>query len=84
MVRAVMTADPSAAHEVEDVTSLTTRLILHAMHGGDDRSPTDDDEAIARVIEQVWLSSMTKWLSGRSSAAELIEDIEIATRLLLR
>jgi TetR/AcrR family transcriptional regulator, cholesterol catabolism regulator len=83
MTRALMFADASAAADVHSVTELTTRAITTAMQGPD-RAPSEDDDAIARVIEQVWLSSMLAWLSGRSSTAQLTEDIQIAARLLLR
>jgi AcrR family transcriptional regulator len=83
MTRALMFADESAASEVHAVTDLTTRSLIAAMRGPD-RDPTADDLAIARVIEQVWLSSMLAWLSGRSSIEQLTDDIEVAARLLLR
>lgn len=83
MTRALMFADESAADEVHAVTRLTTDSLIAAMRGSD-REPTDDDLAIARVMEQVWLSSMLAWLSGRSSIEQLTDDIEVAARLLLR
>ena len=83
MTRALMFADASAAADVHAVTELTTQAVIAAMHGPD-REPTPDDHAIARVLEQVWLSSMLAWLSGRSSTAQLTEDIDVAARLLLR
>ena len=81
--RALMFADASAAADVHAVTELTTHAVIAAMHGPD-REPTPDDHAIARVLEQVWLSSMLAWLSGRSSTAQLTDDIDVAARLLLR
>lgn len=83
MTRALMFADASAAADVHAVTELTTQAVIGAMHGPD-RQPGPDDHAIARVLEQVWLSSMLAWLSGRSSTAQLTEDIDVAARLLLR
>lgn len=83
MTRALMFADESAAEEVHAVTRLTTESLIAAMRGRD-RAPSEDDLAIARVIEQVWLSSLLAWLSGRSSTEQLTEDIQVAARLLLR
>lgn len=83
MTRALMSADASAAADVDAVTDLTTRAVIAAMHGPD-REPTSEDAAIARVLGQVWLSSMLAWLSGRSSTTQLTEDIDVAARLLLR
>ncbi len=83
MTRALMFADTSAATDVHSVTVHMTGMIIRAMRGPD-REPNEDDEAIARVLEQVWLSTMTAWLAGRASASQLSEDIEVAARLLLR
>ncbi|MCW2774803.1 MAG: transcriptional regulator, TetR family, partial [Nocardioides sp.] len=40
--------------------------------------------AIARVIGDVWLSALVGWVTGRSTAAETGQQIEVAVRLLLR
>lgn len=83
MTRALMFADNSAANDVDSVSHMTTETITHVMVGPD-REATEDDPAIARVIEQVWMSSIVAWLSGRSSASQMNDDVEIATRLLVR
>lgn len=83
MVRALMVADPSTADEVDRVTQLMTDAVTHAMQGPD-RCASPDDPAIARVLEQVWLSAMVAWTSGRASEEQLVEDISTATRLLVR
>ena len=83
MTRALMFADASAASEVDAVSSLMTQAITGAIRGSDD-AVTEDDLAIARVLEQVWWSGILAWLSGRSSARQMAEDLEVATRLLLR
>jgi TetR/AcrR family transcriptional regulator, cholesterol catabolism regulator len=83
MIRALMFADASAATEVNTVNSLMTEGIILAMRGPD-RQASPDDHAVARVIEQVWWANILAWLSGRSSAKQMTEDLQVATRLLLR
>lgn len=83
MTRALMFADTSAAREVDAVSGVVTDIIVGAMRDGEDSPPTDDELAAARVIEQVWWSTILAWLSGRSSAKQMTEDIEAAARLLL-
>jgi TetR/AcrR family transcriptional regulator, cholesterol catabolism regulator len=83
MIRALMFADASAATEVNTVNSLMTEGIITAMRG-QDREATTEDHAVARVIEQVWWANILAWLSGRSSAKQMTEDLQVATRLLLR
>lgn len=81
MTRAVMFADASVAHEVEVVGKLLTEMITHAVHEG---SPTEEDEAIAKVIGNVWLAALVAWVTGRASASDVVKDVEQAARLVLR
>ena len=66
---------------------LLVALMHHETRGLTDRlerRPVEGATAADRVVEQVWLSSLLAWLSGRSSTAQLTEDIDVAARLLLR
>jgi AcrR family transcriptional regulator len=81
MTRAFMFADPSAASEVNTVAALMERILIRAMHEGE---PTADDAAIARIIGDVWLSSLVAWVTRRASANDVTSHLELAARLLLR
>jgi len=81
MTRAFMFADPSAAAEVNTVARLMERILTRAMHEGE---PTADEAAIARVIGDVWLSSLVAWVTRRASADDVTNQLELAARLLLR
>jgi TetR/AcrR family transcriptional regulator, cholesterol catabolism regulator len=81
MTRAFMFADPSAANEVNAVARLMERMLTKAMHEGE---PSADDIAIARVIGDVWLSSLIAWVTRRASADDVSGHLELAARLLLR
>lgn len=83
MLRALMFADTSAAREVDSVNAITQNLILQAIDP-DETEPSADQLAIARVISQVWQSSLLTWLSGRLSPGDLYENLEVAIRLLLK
>jgi TetR/AcrR family transcriptional regulator, cholesterol catabolism regulator len=76
-----MFADPSAAAEVNAVARLMERLFTRAMHEGE---PTADEVAVARVIGDVWLSSLVAWVTRRASASDVSAQLELAARLLLR
>ena len=39
---------------------------------------------LARVIGDVWLSALVGWVTGRSTAVETGQQIEVAVKLLLR
>jgi len=81
MTRAFMFADPSAAAEVNTVARLMEHMLTRAMHEGE---PTADERAIARVIGDVWLSALVAWVTRRSSATDVSNQLELAARLLLR
>ncbi|MFJ5555891.1 TetR family transcriptional regulator [Streptomyces sp. NPDC093250] len=79
MVRALTFADRSVSPEVDQVSRLTTRIILDAMELTD---PTPDQLAAVRVIEHTWHSTLITWLSGRASIAQVRVDIETVCRLM--
>ena len=81
MTRAFMFADPSAANEVNTVARLMERMFTKAMHEGE---PSADDMAIARVIGDVWLSSLIAWVTRRSRRRTRATTWNSAARLLLR
>ncbi|BBH67420.1 TetR family transcriptional regulator [Actinoplanes sp. OR16] len=80
MTRAFMFADPSASAEVNAVARLMEEMFTRAMHDGE---PTADDRAKARVIGDVWLSNLVAWVTRRASANDVVNHLELATRLLL-
>ena len=57
MVRALGSAQPNEADAVRRVSQAMTAIITGAMHEGD---PTERDRAVARVLSQVWLSSLDR------------------------
>ncbi len=81
MTRAFMFADPSAAAEVNTVARLMEHMLTRAMHEGE---PSADEIATARVIGDVWLSSLVAWVTRRASADDVSSQLELAARLLLR
>ncbi|MCW2766466.1 MAG: transcriptional regulator, TetR family [Nocardioides sp.] len=83
LTRAFMFADASVQAEIHNVGMLLTSMLTRAMHPGSTEL-TDDDVAIARVIGDVWLSSLVGWVTGRMTASETGEQLERAVRLLLR
>ena len=81
MTRAFMFADPSASAEVNAVARLMEDMVTRAVHDGE---PTADDRAKARVIGDVWLSNLVAWVTRRASANDVVNHLELASRLLLR
>ncbi|MEP9365277.1 TetR family transcriptional regulator [Nocardioides sp. CN2-186] len=84
LTRAFMFADASVAAEIHQVGMLLTSMLTRVMYPEGDHRLTEEDVAIARVIGDVWLSALVGWVTGRSSAAETGQQIEVAVKLLLR
>jgi AcrR family transcriptional regulator len=88
LTRAFMFADASVAVEIHAVATSVTRMLMSAMRGPDDPTagadPTEDEQAIVKVIGDVWLASLVQWVTGRSSAHDVAKSLDVAVRLLLR
>jgi AcrR family transcriptional regulator len=88
LTRAFMFADASVANEIHVVGMHVTKLLMRAMYDQDtpieDIVPSEDDIAIAKVIGDVWLSSLVQWVTGRASAQDVAKSMDVAVRLLLR
>ena len=84
LTRAFMFADASVQAEIHQVGMLLTSMLTRVMHPEGDDELTDEDVAIARVIGDVWLSALVGWVTGRSTAAQTGQQLEVAVKLLLR
>ncbi len=84
LTRAFMFADASVQAEIHQVGMLLTSMLTRVMRPEDHDELTEEDVAIAKVIGDVWLSALVGWVTGRNSAAETGQKIEVAVRLLLR
>ena len=88
LTRAFMFADASVATEIHVVGMHVTRLLMRAMADPalpfEEHDPTEDDIAIAKVIGDVWLSALVGWVTGRTTAEDVTQQMDVAVRLLLR
>ena len=80
MVRALGSAPPSEADAVKRVSEAMTAIITGAMHPG---APSARDRAVARVLTQVWLSSLVGWVGGVDGPEVVGDDLERAARMLI-
>ncbi|MBA0050032.1 TetR/AcrR family transcriptional regulator [Streptomyces sp. AJS327] len=80
MVRALTFADHSVSAEVDEVSRLTTAIILEAV--GRDVPPDPRTLSVVRVIEHTWLSALITWLSGRASIERVRVDVETVCQLV--
>jgi AcrR family transcriptional regulator len=80
MVRAMGSAPPTEADVVRRITRAIDDVITGAIHEGE---PTAHDLAVARVLSQVWFSSLIGWVGGVDPPERVEADLEVAARLLL-
>jgi AcrR family transcriptional regulator len=80
MVRALGSAQPSEADAVRRVSEAMTAIITGAMQHGDS---SERDLAVARVLSQVWLSSLVGWVGGVDGPEVVGDDLERAARMLI-
>jgi TetR/AcrR family transcriptional regulator, cholesterol catabolism regulator len=83
MVRAFGSAQHENADIVRRVTELMTAIITRAVQGTERHTPTDREVRVARILMQVWLSSLNGWVCGVDGPERVDEDLEAAANLLL-
>jgi AcrR family transcriptional regulator len=84
LTRAFMFADASVQAEIHQVGMLLTSMLTRAMYPEGHDELTEQDVALTRVIGDVWLSALMGWVTGRTSATQTGQQIEVAVKLLLR
>jgi AcrR family transcriptional regulator len=83
MVRSIGSAQTENADIVRRVTEIMTAIITRAVHGPEDRPATDHELRVARILMQVWLSSLNGWVCGVDGPERVDDDLEAAATLLL-
>jgi len=83
MVRSFGTAQSENADIVRRVTEIMTAIITSAIHAPRPRPATEREFRIARILMQVWLSSLNGWVCGVDGPERVDDDLEAAARLLL-
>ncbi|MEV4733383.1 cholesterol catabolism transcriptional regulator KstR [Saccharopolyspora sp. NPDC049426] len=81
VTRALMSADASAATEVDTANRMMEAMFIAVMSDGE---PSEEQVAVARVIGDVWLSNLVAWVTRRASATDVSNRLELTVRLLLQ
>lgn len=87
LTRAFMLAGVEVAAQVAVVETQVSQLLVEAMRDPadpPDAGPADEDEAISKVIGDVWLAGLVQWVSGRATAEDVQSSMATAVALLLR
>jgi len=83
MVSSIGSAQPANADIVRRVTEIMTSIITTAIHGTEARPATAAELRVARILSQVWLSSLNGWVCGVDPPERVDDDLEAAAVLLL-
>jgi AcrR family transcriptional regulator len=79
-LRAFVSPEPSLAEIVRATGDATTAVIVEAMHPG---PASATDRAVARYLQYLWMSFLASWINGVSGAAEMLDELEDAARMIL-
>ena len=83
MVSAIGSAQPENADIVRRVTEIMTATIVAAIHGTESKKTSARELRVARILMQVWLSSLNGWVCGVDGPERVDEDLAAAAELLL-
>jgi AcrR family transcriptional regulator len=83
MVRSFGTAQTENADIVRRVTEIMTGIITNAIHAPERRPATERELRVARILMQVWLSSLNGWVCGVDGPERVDDDLAAAADLLL-
>ena len=86
LLRAVASGEPEITQKVAAFHGRTESLITSALRGNGeaDALPSDDERAIAYVLQQVWFASLVGWAGGLHGQSAVAEQTCVAAELLLR
>jgi TetR/AcrR family transcriptional regulator, cholesterol catabolism regulator len=79
VLTAAMSTDAAAAGSQQEASGLVGRMLLSVMDG---LAPSTA-AGIRDVLNHVWYSVLLRWVSGRSTVAEVYASLEEACQLLL-
>lgn len=80
VVRALASGDETVAPVVRDVRDLMAAIIFAAI---DTDEPTEREQLVTEILQEVWLSSLVAWISGVEPTSSVNRKLEAATTLLL-
>lgn len=79
-LQAFVSPEASLAEVVRVTRDATTAAIVQALRGGPGSAA---DANVARYLQYLWMSCLTSWINGVSTAVEALDELEEAARMLL-
>jgi len=82
MLKSLISSGAGVGEAVAPIGAQMTEIVVAAMRH-DDAETVAHDQAVAEVIQQVWLASLLWWVAGRAPARLVEEKVGRAVTLLL-
>lgn len=85
MLRTVASGVPELSEKVTRYHGRMTEVILHVARGSsDDAFPSDEEQILAHLLQNVWFSSLVGWTGGLHGPEHVVEQTHYAVHLLLK
>lgn len=81
LLRAVSAGEPETKEKVASFHLRVSRIVLDVLRG--EAEATDELEAAANILQQVWFASLVGWTGGLHDADMVVRQVEDAAALLL-
>lgn len=78
LVTAIASPDPAVREHQHDVDQIMRTLVADTLRD------VEDAEGVMRVLSQVWFASLIGWVNGWHNAGTVGDELELASRLLLK
>jgi AcrR family transcriptional regulator len=85
MLRTVASGVPELSEKVTRYHGRMTEVILATYRGEwSEDYPSEEEQILAHLLQNVWFASLVGWTGGLHGEAVVIEQVQQATRLLLK
>lgn len=85
MLRTVACGDPVLVEKVSRYHGEMTEIILHVARGTeDDAFPSDEEQILAHLLQNVWFGALVGWTGGLHGPEHVVEQVHYAVHLLMK
>ncbi len=90
LVRSLASGDPNITERVASFHGLITTMVMAAIRGETPGEPAASpvgvdgrEQTVSSILQNVWFASFVGWAGGLHDAAQVLEDVDKASELLL-
>jgi AcrR family transcriptional regulator len=87
VLRAMASGEPEVAGNVAAYQQRMNRIIIAAMRGGEKPSeqthPSERESTVAEYLQRIWFASLVGWSAGLHAHTDVVDQMQVASALLL-